>query len=180
MSPHTLTTRTERILDEAEYLTLATVSPEGHPWSAVVQYVWLAAPLRFLFGSATTSAHSRHTAEHPDVAGSLYTTRPRPLIESVDGAQFTGTCAELTPAELHTHHRTFYDTLFPDPADRAQWTLPEPALLQPAPHRLYQITVTGWWLVDTTTWAEDRIDRRVEMPLSQAPARVSQNSPSKA
>jgi hypothetical protein len=26
--------------------------------------------------------------------------------------------------------------------------------------------VDRWWLIDTSTWIEDRIDRRIEMPLS--------------
>jgi hypothetical protein len=40
------------------------------------------------------------------------------------------------------------------------------ALVAPAPHRLYLVEVEQWWLVDTRTWAEDRIDRRAEVPLS--------------
>ena len=48
----TLADRTKRILEEAKYLSLSSVSPSGEPWSAVLQYAWLPQPLRFLFGSA--------------------------------------------------------------------------------------------------------------------------------
>lgn len=44
--------------------------------------------------------------------------------------------------------------------------LPRSLLAPPAQHRLYLIEVERWWLIDTRTWAQDRIDRRVEMPLA--------------
>lgn len=161
-----LAERTKRILAEARYLTLSTVSEEGEPWSAVLQYAWLNDPLRFLFGSATESRHSRHIAHRPTVSGSLFVTGDGALT-AVDGAQFTGVCRELTPAEVREHHATFYDALLPDERSRAEYTLPVEALLPPAPHRVYQITVRRLWLIDTSTWIEDRIDRRVEVAINQ-------------
>jgi uncharacterized protein YhbP (UPF0306 family) len=156
--------RTARVLAEAKYLTLSTVSGDGEPWSAVLQYAWLPKPLRFLFGSATQSRHSRHIAARPTVSGSLFVAGDGELT-AVDGAQFTGTCRELTEDEVRRHHATFYDALLPDEKTRAEYTLPVEALLPPADHRIYQITVDRLWLVDTSTWIEDRIDRRVEVAL---------------
>lgn len=160
----TLADRTKRVLEEAKYLSLSTVSGDGRPWSAVLQYAWLADPLRFLFGSATQSRHSHHVATNPTVSGSLFVTGDGTLT-AVDGAQFTGTCRELTADEVHTHHTTFYDALLPDEKSRAEYTLPVELLLPPADHRIYQITVDRLWLIDTSTWVEDRIDRRVEVPF---------------
>ncbi len=157
--------RSRRLLDEARYLTLATVSTDGHPWAAVLQYAWLADPLRFLFGSAIQSRHSRDIATRPRVSGSLFVTGGSLL--AVDGAQFTGTCRELCTEDVERYHATFYDAVLPDARDRAEWTLPPAALLEPAAHRLYVIEVDEWWLVDTRTWAEDRIDRRVQVPLNE-------------
>lgn len=160
----TLAVRTKRILEEAKYLSMSTVSGEGQPWSAVLQYAWLPQPLRFLFGSATVSRHSGHIAARPNVSGSLFVTGDGALT-AVDGAQFTGTCRELTPDEVRQHHGTFYDALLPDEESRAEYTLPVEALLPPADHRIYQITVDRLWLIDTSTWLEDRIDRRVEVEM---------------
>jgi hypothetical protein len=98
------------------------------------------------------------------VSGSLFTTGNGALTE-VDGAQFTGTCRELTEAEVREHHATFYDALLPDEESRAEYTLPVELLLPPAEHRIYQITVQRLWLIDTSTWIEDRIDRRIEVEL---------------
>ncbi|HEV2780411.1 MAG TPA: pyridoxamine 5'-phosphate oxidase family protein [Actinophytocola sp.] len=164
-SEDSLADRTRRVLAEAGYLTIATVSADGTPWSAVLQYAWLPDPLRLLFGSAVQSRHSRHIAARPRVGGALFVTGES--LTSVDGAQFTGRCAELTADEVRRFHATFYDAVLPDPQSRAQWTLPPAALLPPADHRLYLIEVERWWLVDTRTWAHDRIDRRIEMPLAE-------------
>lgn len=157
--------RTRRLLDEAKYLTIATVSNDGHPWAAVLQYAWLADPLRFLYGSAIQSRHSRDIATRPRVSGSLFVAGGGLL--AVDGAQFTGTCRELSAEDVMRYHATFYDAVLPDARDRAEWTLPPSALLEPAAHRLYVIEVDEWWLVDTRTWTEDRIDRRVRVPLTR-------------
>ena len=160
----TLVDRTKRILEEAKYLSLSTVSPSGEPWAAVLQYAYLVQPLRFLFGSAMRSRHSGHIVANPTVSGSLYVTGDGALT-AVDGAQFTGTCRELTEPEVREHHATFYDALLPDEESRAEYTLPVELLLAPAEHRIYQITVTNLWLIDTSTWIEDRIDRRVEVEI---------------
>lgn len=167
MSDGSLAGRSRRLLDEARYLTLATVSADGRPWSATLQYAWLADPLRFLFGSATRSRHSRHIAARPRVSGSLFVAGNGASLTAVDGAQFAGRCFELPADDVARFHATFYDAVLPDPQSRAQWTLPVSALLPPADHRLYLIEVERWWLVDTRTWEQDRIDCRVEMPLAE-------------
>lgn len=165
MGDQSLVSRSRRLLDEAKYLTLATVSTDCYPWAAVLQYAWLADPLRFLFGSAIQSRHSRDIATRPHVSGSLFVAGSSLL--AVDGAQFSGTCRELSSEDVARHHSTFYDAVLPDARDRAEWTLPPAALLAPAEHRLYVIDVEQWWLVDTRTWAEDRIDRRIQVPLTE-------------
>lgn len=158
-----LTARTTRLLDQARYLTLATVSPDGSPWAAVLQYAWLPSPLRFVFGSAVESRHSRDIAANPVVSGSLFTADTSDFT-AVDGAQFTGRCTEIGLGNLDEYHDTFYEHVFPDAEQRAEWSLPPSSLLGTAPHRLYLVEVGRWWLVDTSTWTEDRIDRRVEVP----------------
>ncbi|MGH3324977.1 MAG: pyridoxamine 5'-phosphate oxidase family protein, partial [Streptomyces sp.] len=119
-----LTARTGRLLDEARYLNLATVSPESLPWVSVVEYAWLAGPLRFVFGSATGSRHSRDIASSPRVSGSLFVTGGAATgvdFASVDGAQFTGRCAEIPADELDRYHSVFYEAVFPEEAQRTEW-----------------------------------------------------------
>ena len=164
-----LVARSKRLLDEARYLNLATVSAHGEPWVAVLEYAASTNPLRFVFGSATGSRHGQDIARSRSVAGSLFVAGNESGVDfaAVDGAQFSGRCRELAGAELDDHYATFYAAVFPDPAQRAEWMLPKSSLRAPAEHRLYLIDVDRWWLIDTRTWARDRIDRRIELPLTE-------------
>ncbi|GHE57239.1 pyridoxamine 5'-phosphate oxidase family protein [Streptomyces capitiformicae] len=161
-----LTDRTARLLNEARYLNLATTW-DGTPWVATLEYVWFPGPLRLVFGSTTGSRHSRDIDREPRVSGSLFVTAGAAgvAIAPVDGAQFTGLCSEIGPDLLEEYYTPFYETVFPDAEQRAQWQLPRELLRPPAAHRLYVVTVERWWLIDTRTWADDRIDRRIELPL---------------
>lgn len=167
----TLVDRSKRILDEAHYATLATVSRSGEPWSSAVHYIWLHDPLRMLFSSVTDSRHSRNVADHPLISGSLFITgvSNEIPIATVDGAQFVGTCAEVPQAELQEYHARFFEAALPDPELRQTWMLPQSAFRPPRAHRLYLITITRWWIIDLSTWAEDKIDRRIEVPASELP-----------
>ncbi|MFI6932795.1 pyridoxamine 5'-phosphate oxidase family protein [Streptomyces sp. NPDC050287] len=158
--------RTAQLLDRARYLNMATVR-DGAPWVATLQYAWFADPLHFVFGSSADSRHGADIRSEPRVSGSLFVAEGAEGADfaAVDGAQFTGRCSEIGPEQLGTYYAPFYQAMFPDAEQRAQWRLRPELLRAPAPHRLYRIDVERWWLIDTRRWAEDRIDRRVELPL---------------
>ncbi len=157
--------RTAQLLDCARYLNMATIRDEA-PWVTTLQYAWFPRPLHFVFGSAAGSRHGGDIQREPRVSGSLFTsTAPGGDFASVDGAQFTGRCTEIRPEQLDTYWAPFYEAMFPDTEQRARWQLPPEQLREPAPHRLYRIDVEHWWMIDTRRWDEDRIDRRVELPL---------------
>jgi uncharacterized protein YhbP (UPF0306 family) len=161
--------RTRRLLEKARYLNLATVSPEGQPWAATLEYAWLTDPLRFVFGSAGLSRHGLNISLAPSVGGALFVapSTPGPDIGAVDGAQFTGTCGAISADELGDYYSDFYRVVFPDPEQRARLRLKPSQLRPPAAHRLYVVIVEEWWLIDTRTWEHDRIDRRTEVPLAE-------------
>ncbi|MGW7274611.1 pyridoxamine 5'-phosphate oxidase family protein [Streptomyces sp. NPDC054864] len=158
--------RTRLLLDRARYLSLATVSPEGRPWVATLEYAWHPDPLRFVFGSARASRHGQNIAHTPAVSGTLFVAPTTPGLDvgAVDGAQFTGTCREISADEVGDHYAHFYRSVFPDPEQRDRFRLRPSQLCPPAPHRLYLVVVREWWLIDTSTWERDRIDRRMEVP----------------
>lgn len=167
-TPGELAARTLRLLDATRYLTLATTSSRGEPWSAALHYEWQPDPLRLLFCSSHRTRHGADIAANARVAGSLFITDTATdvAIAPVEGAQFTGFCAEVEGGELEEAHGYFFTEVFPDPRVRAEWALPLAAFGPSGAHRLYRVTVDRWWLIDLRTWAEDKIDRRVEMPLS--------------
>ncbi|MEU7083410.1 pyridoxamine 5'-phosphate oxidase family protein [Streptomyces achromogenes] len=174
--------RTAHLLNRARYLNLATAR-DGAPWVATLEYAWFAGPLRFVFGSSTGARHSGDIRADPRVSGSLFVTGGGAgvAIASVDGAQFTGRCTEIGPERLEEYHAPFYETVFPDAGQRARWQLPPERLRGAAPHRLYRVDVERWWLIDTRHWEEDRIDRRIELPLDAGvQARLSAHAPVRA
>lgn len=163
-----LVDRTAHLLNEARYLNMATTR-DGTPWVATLEYAWFPDPLHFVFGSSTTSRHGSDIRSQPQVSGSLFVTEGAAgvAIAAVDGAQFTGHCTEIGPDLLDEYYTPFYEAVFPDADQRAEWRLPPEQLRPPAPHRLYRVDVEHWWLIDTRTWAEDRIDRRIELSLDK-------------
>ncbi|MEU6672329.1 pyridoxamine 5'-phosphate oxidase family protein [Streptomyces sp. NPDC046727] len=158
--------RTAQLLNKARYLNMATAR-EGVPWVATLEYAWFPDPLHFVFGSSTGARHSGDIRAEPRVSGSLFVTSGAAGLDiaAVDGAQFTGRCTEIGPDRLDTYYALFYEAMFPDARQRAEWQLPVEQLRAPAPHRLYRVDVERWWLIDTRRWAEDRIDHRIELPL---------------
>lgn len=164
-----LSKRTLRLLERARYVNLATVSGEGHPWVATLEYAWFGHPLRLVFGSPDQALHSRNIVGCSRVSGALFTA---PYgsgldVDAVDGAQFSGHCREIDPQGLDEYHQAFYEAVFTDETERAQWMLPPASLQGSAPHRLYLVEVEQLWLIDTRVWEQDRIDRRVEVPLAE-------------
>lgn len=176
--PADLPGRTRRLLDVAEYVTLATVSATGEPWASTLHYVWAGDPLRLFFVSTRDTTHGRNIAARPRVSGSVFATGVPGELElaPVEGAQFEGVCTELSAGELASWQPYFFTVLFPDPAVREKWALPPEAFGPGRAHGFYAITVERWWLIDLRTWADDRIDRRVELP----PERLRTVTPSAA
>jgi len=85
-----------RYLRDVSTMSLATVGPDGKPHAANVYF----APDRMLnlyFVSDVTSAHSRHIAALPDVAGTVYA--PVKMWQQIKGVQWHGTCGPIDPGE---------------------------------------------------------------------------------
>ncbi|MEV5650496.1 pyridoxamine 5'-phosphate oxidase family protein [Nocardia sp. NPDC052254] len=161
-----LVTRSRLLLDRARFVTLATSGPSG-PWSSTVNYVVLADPLRLLWYSLREAQHSRNITVCPQVSGSLFlsglTGTEAPSGIPIDGAQFTGSCREVTAAELPAAHQYYYETNFPDPGVRADWMLPLAEFQGEGPRRFYRLDIDRWWLYDAQRWTEDKHDSRIEV-----------------
>ncbi|GAA2598376.1 pyridoxamine 5'-phosphate oxidase family protein [Streptomyces axinellae] len=166
-----LSERSRRLLAQGRFLTLATAHG-GTPWAATVNYVALGAPLRLLFYSLTRARHSRDIALRPQVAGSVFMTGLPGF--GLDGVQFTGECRAVDASGLAEIHRLYYEVNFPDPAVRAEWTLPLSEFRDGGPRRFYLVTVRELWLLDIERWLADKHDQRVAVPLDALPDRFGE------
>jgi uncharacterized protein YhbP (UPF0306 family) len=95
--------RSTSLLDNARFLTLATRSSE-ESWAATVNFVPLRSPLRLLWYSLRSARHSRHIAENPRIAASIFMTGLPGL--GLDGAQLTGTCESVEKGKVDTARGT--------------------------------------------------------------------------
>lgn len=164
-----LARRSRFLLDNARFVTLATVGPDG-PWASTVNFVALDEPLRLLWYSLRTARHSQNIAANPRVSGSLFLTgltgADAPAGLPLDGGQLTGTCHEVSGDELPDLHHSYYQKNFPDPAVRRQWMLPLTEFHDDGPRRFYVLTVDRMWLFDAERWTVDKHDTRVEVPVN--------------
>lgn len=171
-----LTERSDHLIENARFMTLATEGPEG-PWASTVNYVPLREPLRLLWYSLRRARHSRNIESRPGLSGSAYLTGLPGF--GLDGAQFTGTAhAVEDPRELDAMSEWYYERNFPDEEVRRQWRLPPQEFRGDGPRRFYCLEVRQWWLLDIDQWLVDMNDQRIGVPLDAITGRRSAAGPS--
>ncbi|GGL11391.1 hypothetical protein GCM10011588_27320 [Nocardia jinanensis] len=162
--------RSSFLLDRARFVTLATTGPHG-PWAATVNFVARHRPLHLIWYSLRTAEHSANIIANPRVSGSMFMTGltgpDAPSGLPIDGAQFSGSCREVSPAELPECYEHYYAANFPDPAERADWALPVESFRGDGPRRFYRLDIERWGLYDAQRWTVDKHDTRMEVALSE-------------
>ncbi|MFJ2172568.1 pyridoxamine 5'-phosphate oxidase family protein [Streptomyces sp. NPDC101062] len=157
-----LTARSEFLIENARFTTLATHGPDG-PWASTVNYVPLREPLRLLWYSLRRARHSHNIETDPRISGSIYLTGLPGF--GLDGAQFTATARAVEPDELDELSSWYYERNFPDEDVRRQWRLPLDEFRGEGPRRFYLLEVRRWWLLDIDQWLVDKNDQRIDVPL---------------
>ncbi|MER5867369.1 pyridoxamine 5'-phosphate oxidase family protein [Kitasatospora sp. NPDC002040] len=160
--------RSDFLIENARFMTLATTGPDG-AWASTVNFVPLRDPLRLLWYSLRRARHSRNIEADPHLSGSLFLTGLDSEL-TLDGAQFTATAAAVGPAELDELSSWYYRRNFPDEETRALFDLPLTEFSGDGPRRFYLLTVHQWWLLDTDQWLVDKNDQRIAVPLDPPPA----------
>ncbi|MFJ1595797.1 pyridoxamine 5'-phosphate oxidase family protein [Streptomyces sp. NPDC088261] len=158
-----LTERSDHLIENTRFMTLATQGPEG-AWASTVNYVPLREPLRLLWYSLRRARHSRNIEADPRLSGSVYLTGLPGL--GLDGAQFTATARAVGPDRLEELSEYYYLRNFPDEEVRRQWRLPLDEFRDDGPRRFYLLEVREWWLLDIDQWLLDMNDQRIAVPLA--------------
>lgn len=163
--------RSRRLLGNARFMTLATISPQGEPWASTVNYVCGYRPLRLIWYSMRDALHSRNIAAQPRVSASVYRDDPEtgsPI--GLDGGQLSGVCRAVPDAGVAAVHQQYYALNFPEESLRRQWMLPLEQFRGDGPRRFYELSIERWWLLDIERWLQDKQDRRIEVALPQLEA----------
>jgi hypothetical protein len=125
-------------------MQLATLNPEGAP---VVCNLWFAScfsPDRLYFISRPDRVHCENIRSDDRVAGAMLDIDLKEWTQPVRGAQFTGRARELPPIGIEEQIGVYTGRW-----QQAAHAI-DPARLATgeAHHRVYEIEVTGWVLVD--------------------------------
>jgi hypothetical protein len=151
--------RAQRILDENQYLTLATAGASGKPWCSTVWYaVWQRASspdrlgVEFIWLSLPDALHSRNLLTRPETGISVFdSTQPA---GTGDGLQFGAVAAGVPSAELDEAVAVFSHASVA--AGGGEWTRAE--VTEPARPRLYVARIHSGFVLGNGT--------RVDLPVA--------------
>jgi nitroimidazol reductase NimA-like FMN-containing flavoprotein (pyridoxamine 5'-phosphate oxidase superfamily) len=140
------------VIDANRFMTLATADERGTPWASPV---WFARRDErcFLWVSRPTTRHSRNIAARPDVAIVIYDSRTTP--DERQAVYIEATATELEGEELDEGISAFSRESLSQ--GLPEW--PRERVTEPADFRLYQATVTAWFIL------ADGPDERLPVPL---------------
>jgi len=155
--------RARQTIADNRYLSMATCTNAGEVWIAPLAYA-VDEEYSFYFYSATDSTHIEHIKRNPNVAFSIFNSTLSS--DDVDGIQIAGVAGGVESADLPNIMEIYWQQLFPDPEEQAQWRLPyEHFLKNEFPvQRVFQIVPTEIYVPD---WSVTNVDRRVEVKMKE-------------
>ena len=151
--------RAQELLEENQYLTLATSDANGRPWSSTVWYTawqrsrseqWLA--VEFIWLSRPEALHSRNLLQRPEVGISIFNSA-QPA-GTGDGLQFAARAEPVPSALLDEAAEAFSNASLA--TGGGTWTRAQ--VEEPALPRLYLARTESAYLLGNGT--------RVEIPLA--------------
>ncbi len=164
----TVAERAITMLRESMFLTLAT-SDGKTPWTAPVAFV--PGPGTALhFYSAQASRHAQHIATNSQVALSIVNSEARG--SEIDGLQMQAVCTVVEQPVLVDVIEHYFHTLFPNPKARAWWYRPAESFEGEGVWRMYQLTITAAYVIDTAHFEKTQVDRRIAVPLDELAAGI--------
>ncbi|PRD14452.1 pyridoxamine 5'-phosphate oxidase family protein [Pantoea coffeiphila] len=164
MSP---TERSLFLLQNCRFFTLASRPDTGEAWASTLNFVPAFSPVRLIWCSPKDARHSENIRQHPLVSGSMFRTDLESISPvGLDGAQFTGLCREIAPAEVAATHTYFSQMNFPDAQQRAAWMPPLQEFISEGARRFYEMKIAEWWLLDIDRWLETGLDKRLSLDLA--------------
>ncbi|MCB9988951.1 MAG: hypothetical protein H6868_06405 [Rhodospirillales bacterium] len=162
--------RAELIINTIEYLTIATVCPDGTPWNSPV-YTSFDENLNFHWKSWTENQHSRNIGAGATVFTVIYDSRAK--AGEGEGVFMKGFARPLM-AEDEAEIRHAYD-LSVRRAGRSASTCD--SLIEGNPRRVYKFTPSQIWMNDGSTKNGSFIDVRHELDIEMLKKEIQQYIP---
>jgi uncharacterized protein YhbP (UPF0306 family) len=151
----------KKVIEENQYLSLATIDSLGNPWICVLAYAY-DADWNILFVSLPTSRHSRNVAEHATISFAIYDSRQ--LVGQGFGIQGEGTVRELSESELSVAEPVYFGRKYPYGTNENPFVEGLKPLLKDGTYRFYRLKPTKLWMNNP----KSKVDERVEVRLPGA------------
>ncbi len=150
--------KAQSIVANNNYLNLATITKEGHPWNSPVVYVY-DKKLNFYWFSWKENQHSKNIRDHHQVFATIYDSQ-QPL-GTGQGLYLQGQAKELTnPVEMLIGVTLMYKKLRKEKRDVKEF-------LHGYPRRVYRFTPEKVWINEDGDIKGNFIDIRVEVELEE-------------
>lgn len=151
------------IIKTNHFLSLATADKEGNVWSTPLSYSW-DEECNFYFTTTMDSKHINNIRVNPYVSFSIFDSTRR--VSDIDGLQIAGIVGEVERDKLEKVVDAYYQYVFPDPEERAEWKAPYEYFMQneyPV-YRFFQIMPINIQKRDTENLDVDRtIEINIEL-----------------
>lgn len=146
---------TKGIIENNKFLSLATVDNDGKVWSTPLSYS-VDDDYNFYFTSELDSKHIINIMDNPEVSFTIFDSTKR--VSDIDGLQIRGIVGQVDESELEGVVKHYYERVFKDPEERAEWEAPYTYFLedeQPI-YRFFQIMPIEIYKRDTENLDADR------------------------
>jgi uncharacterized protein YhbP (UPF0306 family) len=151
----------KQIVEQNEYLTLATVGETGAPWVSILAYTY-DGDFSFYFASLPDSRHAKEAQKRSDVSFSIFDSRQD--FGTGVGLQIEGTIETVGEADMARILELYYGRKYPYGNVSNEFMEGLKKLLENKTYLFYKLTPKHVWINDPTA----DTDRRVEVNLKMA------------
>jgi uncharacterized protein YhbP (UPF0306 family) len=153
-----LTELAKSIIEQNEYISLATVGEGNEPWVSMVAYAY-DDKLNFYFLSLPSSNHIKNAQKHKKVAFSIYDSRQN--FGYGVGLQIEGTLEEVPLTSYPSVGKIYLGRKYPYGNVNNTFMEGIKQLLKNKIYKFYKLTPTTFWINDP----DKEIDERVKLDL---------------
>lgn len=145
-----------KIIKEVQYITLATVTPEGQPWNSPL-YTAFDKNYTFYWASDMENVHSKNIQKNNKAFGVIYDSTAK--AGTGFGVYFMGKAHQINnPVEMVKAIKLLYCRTGNKPAAIKEFT-------KRFPRRLYKFVPEKTWINDDGKKDGEFVDVRIELPL---------------
>lgn len=144
----------QKIIEQNEYLTLATMNDEGKPWVCILAYCF-DKDFSFYFVSLPSSQHARHFTKNNGVSLSIFDSHQE--FGTGIGLQIEGEAGEVHSPMVKDIEKLYFSRAYPYGTINNDFVKGLRVLLQNGTYRFYKVIPRNIWINDPQTDTDKRV-----------------------